>query len=73
VSIYVPIRFSFVDQSSPRRLENFGEDVPTSPDAIEAHTLNFKPNYKFSRLNFLGGPPSPFGDGLGSVGQSVSL
>jgi len=57
VSISVPIRFSFVDQSSPRRLENFGEDIPTSPDVIEAHTLNFKPNFKFSRLIFLGGTP----------------
>jgi len=72
VSISVPIRFSFVDHSSPRRLENFGEDIPTSPDVIEAHTLNFKPNFKFSRLKFFGGPPSPLGDGLGSLGQSVT-
>ena len=68
MSISVPIRFSFVDQSSPRRLENFREDIP----AIEAHTLNFKPNFKFSRLNFLGGPPSPLGDGLGNLGQCVT-
>jgi len=53
VSIFVPIPFSFVDQSSPRRLENFGEDIPTSPEVIEAHTLNFKPNFKFSRLKFV--------------------
>jgi len=72
VSISVPIRFSFVDQSSPRRLENFDEDIPTSPDDIEARTLNFKPNFKFSRLKFLGGLLSPFGDGLGSLGQSVT-
>ena len=70
MSIFVPIPFSFVDQSSPRRLENFGEDIPTSPEVIEAHTLNFKPNFKFSRLIFLGGPPSPLGDGLGSLGKS---
>ena len=38
-----------------RRLENFGEDIPASPDAIEAHTLNFKPNFKFSRLIFFSG------------------
>ena len=69
----MPIRFSFVDQSSPRRLENFGEDNPTSPNVIEAQTLNFKPNFKFSRLIFFwGGLPSPLGDGLGSMGQSVS-
>ena len=72
MSISVPMRFSFVDQSSPRRLENFGEDIPTSPDVIEAHKLNFKLNFKFSRLNFFGGPPSPSGDGLGSLGQSVT-
>ena len=46
MSISVPIRFSFVDQSLPRRLENFGEDIPTSPDVIEAQTLNFKPNFR---------------------------
>jgi len=61
VSIFVPIRFSFVDQSSPRRLENFGEDIPTSPDVIEAHKLNFKPNFKFTQLIFFGGgTPVPF-------------
>ena len=65
MSIYVPIRFSFVDQSSPRRLENFGDDIPTSPDVIEAQTLNFKPNFR-DKFFFLGG------DGLGSMGQSVS-
>ena len=31
-----------------RRLEKFREDTPTSPEVIEAHTLNFKPNFKFS-------------------------
>ena len=72
MSISVPIRFSFLDQSSPRRLENFGEDIPTSPDVIEAHTLNFKPNFKFSPLKFLGGPPFPLRDALGSLGQSVT-
>jgi len=40
----------FVDQSSPRFLENFGEDISTSPEHIEAHTLHFKLNFKFSRL-----------------------
>ena len=31
-----------------RRLEkfrNFREDTPTSPEVIDAHTLNFKPNF----------------------------
>ena len=35
-----------------RRLEKPREDTPTSPEVIEAHTLNFKPTYKFSRLFF---------------------
>ena len=72
MSISVPIHFSFVGQSSPRRLENFGEDIPTSPDVIEAHTLNFKPNFKFSRLIFLWETPCTLGDGLGSLGQCVT-
>ena len=38
-----------------RRLEKFREDTPTSPEVIEAHTLNFKPNFKFSRLKFFWG------------------
>jgi len=33
-----------------RRLEKFYEDIPTSPEVIGVHTLNFKPNFKFSRL-----------------------
>ena len=37
-----------------RRLEKFHEDTPTSPEVIEAHTLNFKPHFSFSRLKFLG-------------------
>jgi len=49
-----------------RRLEKFREDTPTSPEVIEAHTLNFKPNFKFSGLIFWGGPPSQFGCALGS-------
>jgi len=41
-----------------RRLENFHEDTHTSPEVIEAHTLNSKPNFKFWRLIFfLGGDP----------------
>jgi len=33
-----------------RCLEKFDEDTPTSPEVIEAHTLNFRPNFKFSHL-----------------------
>ena len=55
-----------------RRLENFRKDTHTSPEVIEAHTLNYKPNFKFSRLKFVGGPPSQLGCALGSLGQSVA-
>ena len=41
------ITFSFVDQSSSRGLEKFVENIPTNPEVIGAHTLNFKPNAKF--------------------------
>ena len=37
-----------------RRLEKFHEDTPTSPEVIGALMLNFCPNFKFSRLKFLG-------------------
>ena len=75
-SIFALIRdylFLYVDQSLPRLLENFGEDIPTSPEVTEIHTLIFKPNFKFSRLiSFGGGPPSPLGGVLGSLGQSLA-
>ena len=41
------ITFSFVDQSSSRGLEKFSDNIPTIPEVIVAHTLNFKPNFKF--------------------------
>jgi len=47
-------------------------DTATSPEVIVANTLNFKPNFKFSRLKFFGGPPSQLGCALGSLGQSVA-
>jgi len=34
-------------------------DTPTSPEVILANTLNFKPNFKFSRLKFFRGTPVP--------------
>ena len=37
----------------------FCGDTPTSPEVIVANTLNFKPNFKFSGLNFFGGTPVP--------------
>jgi len=60
--------FLFVDQSSSRRLEKFDEDIPTSPEVIEDHTLYFRPKFKFLQLNFLGDPRPRWGGGaLGSV------
>ena len=52
------ITVSFVDQSSSRGLEKFGENIPTSSEVIGGHTLNFKPNFKFSSFFFGGGTPS---------------
>ena len=37
--------------------KNFCEDTPTSLEVIGAHTLNFRPNFKFSRLYFFRGTP----------------
>jgi len=42
-----------------RRLEKFYEDSRTSPEVIGVHTLNFKPNFKFSRLEIFWGNPVP--------------
>jgi len=45
-----------------RRLKKFREDIPTCSEVIGAHTLNFRPNFKCSRLIFLGGGDLvPFG------------
>ena len=38
------------------RLKKFHEDIPTSREVIGAHTLNFKPNFKFSITIFSGDP-----------------
>jgi len=37
------------------------DDIPISPEVIDVHTQNFKPNFKFSRLKFFGGTPVPVG------------
>jgi len=39
-----------------RRLEKSHEDINTNAEVILLHTLNFKANFKFSRLEFFGGP-----------------
>jgi len=49
------------------------DDIPITAEVIDVHTLNFKPNFKFSRLKFfLGGPLSQVGCALGSRGQSLA-
>ena len=57
-----------------RRLEKSHEDINTNAEVIGVHTLNFKANFKFSRLEFFlgGGPPSQLGCALCSLGQSLA-
>ena len=52
--------------------KKFCEDTPTSPEVIRAHTLNFRPNFKFSGLKFFWWTPSQFGCALAGRGQSVA-
>jgi len=47
ICAYNGLPFLYVDQSSPRLLENFGADIAASPEVIEARTLIFTPNFKF--------------------------
>ena len=39
------ITFSFVEQSSSRGLEKFGENIPPSPEVIGVYTRNFHRRY----------------------------
>jgi len=55
-----------------RRLEKSHEDINTNAEVIGVHTLNFKANFTFSRLEFLGGPPSQLGCALSRLGQSLA-
>ena len=48
------------------------DDIPISCELINVYTLNFKPNFKFSRLIFFGGTPSQLGCARGSFGQSLA-
>jgi len=55
----------------------FCGDTPTSSGVMVANTLNFKPNFKFSRLKFVffwggEGPPSHFGSALSRLWQSLA-
>ena len=56
-----------------RRLKKFHEDTPIIPEVIEPNTLNFRPNFKFSRLKFFWRDPRPpWGYALASLGQSLA-
>ena len=50
------------------------DGIPISSELIDVCALNFKPNFKFSRLKIFwgGGPPSQLGCALGSLGQSLA-
>jgi len=53
--------------------KRFCEDTPISPEVLVAHTLKFKPNFKFSRLIFFwGGPSSQLWCALARLGQSAT-
>jgi len=54
-----------------RRLEKSHEDINTNAEVIRVHTLNFKANFKFSRLEFFWGTPSHFGCALSRLGRSL--
>ena len=56
-----------------RRQIKFHEDTPTNLDVIEPNTLNFIPNFKFSRfIFFLGGTLAPLGCALARLDQSLA-
>ena len=41
--------------------KKFCEDTPISPEVLFAHTLHFKPDFKFSRLQFFRSTSVPLG------------
>jgi len=52
--------------------KKFCEDTPISPEVLFAHTLNFKPDFKFSRLKFFWGTPVPLECALASLPQFLA-
>ena len=66
---YTPLHMTIASRHVVWKM--FYEDTPTSPEAIVANTLNFKPNFKFWRLKFLGRPTSHFGCALSRLSQSM--
>ena len=53
------------------RVKKFSENTSTIPEVMDSSTLNFNPNFKFSRF-FWEGTPSQLGCALGSLGQSLA-
>jgi len=37
-------------------MKKFSENISTIPEVMDSSTLNFNPNFKFSRFFFGGGP-----------------
>ena len=54
------ITLLYVDQSSSRRLVVRNQDTHTSFEVVVANTVNFRPNFKFSRSKVLGDPHPHF-------------
>ena len=50
------------------RMKKFSENTSTIPEVMDSSTLNFNPNYKFSRFFGGGVSPSPLGCVLVSLG-----
>ena len=43
------------------RMKKFSENTSTLPEVMDSSTLNFNPNFKFSRFCFGGDPRPPSG------------
>ena len=59
-------------RSNGTQIEKNCEETPTSPEFIDSKTLNFRPNFKSSRIKLFGGTPVPLVCALASFGQSVA-
>ena len=68
----IVLSLSFLARGTSTEKKFCEDTTPNSPEVIEPNTLNFRPNYKFSGLKFVGGPPSQFRCALARFGQSVA-
>jgi len=58
---------------APRHAEKFREVTNSSRRVVAAHTLTLKPIFNFFVVKkLLGGPPSPVGCALSSLGHSIA-